>query len=418
MVSRRPKSAAEDMAEDVWNTPTDQGVTVNQPAETPSELVAPAAEPVVETPVESKTEGAEEKASTEAAPEQVKDEATSGTDGDQSPAESDVKRESRRVFFKVKDELGGEAFVDEAVTVARTLQSSDADAKAKVQALYQLAPRAFEEVQREVFFSHWDKPGQKDALFADEFGEGVTREKIAEALKYSGHIAPSPAPTTTKAIPTVEELGKMSDDEVVQKFRELQNTLPPEIQAKLDKLDRLESQVSEFSQAQAQSQQEKAQALGREFVAEMMAPAERLMKEAGLEVLPDDTPEEKAWKEEISNTIRMKTHIQLTQSDENKPLADDIEMFLTKLDRAAAWSKLKTAQARAEMVAAKLIPIYTSHRQQQRDAQTSVLTKDRPPMVPGGQASFGTPQPLPVGRDVWNDRSESERWKDIAQSVA
>lgn len=410
-----------------WNTPEPSGETeANQPA-APSEVVVPATveTPVVETPATVETEGAEKTTSTETPTEPVKDEATTETQGANSPEESVVKREGRKLFFEA-EKIGGPEAVREAISLQAALQDSNLPAEAKLQALYQSAPRAYEDLRKEMFFSYWDSPAQRDALFQDALGQGVTVEKVKELL--AGQVAPSP---TTARVPTEEELSTMSNAEVLQLLKTAQGVpvddveLPDAVKARLAELDQikkdypqLKDQVTSLSAERERVQQEQTLRMGQEFLTEAMSPAVKMMEEAGLKVLPTDSPEEKAWKEEIWDTVILKTHKSLTESPENRPLADDIELFITKGDRQSAWSKMRAAQARAELAASKLIPIYTSSRQKQRESQTSVLDKERPPMIPGGQTSFGSQQPELTGRNAWNDPAEQDRWKDIAASLA
>lgn len=407
---------------DVWNDPapaeTIEGVSEpNQPAapsevvETPSIETEPAKEPTVETA---------------SVPEPAKDEAAAEVPGETTPETSDVKREARRVFMEVQ-KMGGEEIVKSAVDLATAMQDQSLNAEARVQKLYQTSPRAYEQIRGHLIYSYWDSPAGKDHLLQESFGQGVTAEKVKQLLA-GGQIAPSPTPEQPKnvSLPTEEELANMNVAEVAQRFKDVtEGHVPESVKQKLQRLDELEkefpelkSKVSSFAEQQEAAREQQTKELGMQFVAEAMSPVERMMKEAGLEVLPDDLPQEKAWKEEVWDTIKLKTYQNLTQSPENKSLADDVELFLSKSDKTSAWSKMRIFQARAEMTASRLIAIYTSNRQKQRESQTSNLGKDHPPVITGGQASFGTPPPLPTGRDVWNDSSDQERWKEIAQSVA
>lgn len=405
---------------DVWNDPapaeTTEGATEASPPATPSEVV----EPSTETAPPAEQPSTETNASAGSEGEKVTESATTEGQGETGPDESIVKREGRKLFFEVRD-LGGEAVFNEAKDIYTSLQSPDLDAKAKLSKIYQAAPRAYEEIQKELFFSYWDNPAQQDALDQERFG--VSTAEIKEILSARGQIAPLPTPTQPVSIPTPEELSQMTDEQIAQRFKEFQGSgkLPDEVEAKLQRLDALEkefpqlkSQVTSFAQQQEAAKQEKVQALGSEFVNEAMSPVVRMMEEAGLKVRPDDSPEEKAWKEEVWETIITKTYNDVMK----EPVADDVQTFVEKLDRSSAWSKMRVVQAKAELAASKRIPIYTSQRQKQRESQTSVLDKDRPPVITGGQTSLGSQQALPTGRDAWNDPAEADRWKDIAQSIA
>jgi hypothetical protein len=392
---------------DIWNDPVEtetEGVSADPPA-APSEVVQP------EKPeaVDDASEGAEQVIEEEApAPE--------------LPDTPDVKREARRVFMEAQ-KLGGFETLKEAYDLQSTIQNPEVSAEAKLQALYTAAPRAFDDLKKELFFKYWDNPAQQDTLVQEKFGASAA--EIAEALAARGQVAPSPKPTTR--IPSEDELAQMTNAEVQEKFREIQASgfIPEIVKEKLTRLEQLEKefpqlkqQVSSIeSQRQAIEQQE-IQKLGAEFVQEVMSPVVRMMEEAGLKVLPQDTPEERAWKEEVWNSIYFRTYDDLVNSDTNRALAADIQTFIERKDRTAAWSRLRTVQARAEMAAAKRIPLFTSQRQKQREAQAQILAKDRPPQVAGGQTSLGSQQPQLSGRNVWDDPTEQDKWRDIQAGVA
>jgi len=382
---------------DIWNDPITEGVTEANPPATPSEEVAPAQaeKPVIET-----VETTVETSGSETPKEQVKDEAT-----EPSPDESVVKREGRRIFFE-SQKLGGWDQVKEAHELQTALQDPSLDTQAKLQKLYQAAPRAIDDLKRDLFFQYWDNPAQQDIFAKELFGLTVAEAK----QRLGAAVAPPSTPDLT-----AEQLDKMTNEEVLQWVS--QRPLPAEVQAKLQKLEELEGRVTKLSEVQEQVQQQKVQQLGQEFVSEAMSPVVRMMEDAGLKVTDTDSPDEKIWKTEIWDTIIQKTYNDLLNSPENKALADDIQHFIEKGDRQSAWAKMRVAQAKAELAASKRIPIYTSQRQKQRDAQTQVLGKERPPLISGGQNSFGTALPELSGAAVWNDASDAERWKEIADSL-
>ncbi len=412
--------------DDIWSAPvqteTIEGVQASQPAVTPSEVVEPSTETKPETVEQPVVETASEETSTD----QVKDETAPDVQGETTPETPDVKREARRVFMETQ-KLGGFELLKEAHDLQSAIQDPSVDAEVKLQKLYQAAPRAYEELKKGLFFSYWDNPAQQELLIQEKFG--ASPAEIAEALAARGNVAPSsttPAQATS-SVPTSEELAVMSNEEIAQRFQDIQKqqAIPTAVQQKLTRLEELEkqfpqlkSQVDTFAQQQEAAKQQEIQKLGAEFVQEAMSPVVRMMEEAGLKVSPDDTPDEKAWKEEAWDSILTRSYNDLITADANRPLADDIQTFIEKGDRTAAWSKMRLAQARAEMAAAKRIPLYTSQRQQQREAQTSILGKDRLPVITGGQSSLGSTQAQPTGREAWNDPAEAERWKDIASSVA
>jgi len=415
------------MPEDIWSAPvsteTTEGVSEANPPATPSEVVEPSTETETAATEQATTET---NASAEASTEQAVESATTTESQSEIPDTPEVKRQARKLFFEVKD-LGGEAVFNEAKDIYTSLQNPELDAKAKLSKIYQAAPRAYEEIQKELFFQYWDNPAQQELLVKEKFG--ASPAEIKELLAARGQIAPPSTPeqaTQSVTAPTLDELAAMSNEEVLARIEAMKTQgvatkLPDEVQAKLQRLDALEkefpqlkSQVSTFAEQQEAAKAEKITALGAEFVNEAMTPVVRMLEEAGLRVLPEDPPDEKAWKEEVWDTIITKTYNEVM----SQPVAQDVEAFLKKLDRTSAWSKMRLAQAQAELSASKRLPIYLSQRQKQRESQTSNLGKDRPPVITGGQASLGSSPPLPTGRDAWNDPSEGERWKDIAQSVA
>ena len=409
-----------------WNAPTPvvvEGVSqeANAPA-SPSDTVdvADNSQPVTEESQITEPEAASE-------PE------TQGTEPDASqqpeqefrlPKELRDAYDGTKGLREIAKQVGGEEAVKEAVSLHSALASPDVNAKDRLKAIYQAAPRAYEDIQKELFFSYWDNPAQQDALDRERFGKSTA--EIKELLAARGQVAPSSTPQTQPTAPTADELATMTNEEVEERFRQIQTqgVIPPEVQEKLNRLEQLEnefpqlkSQVSSFAEQQEAARAEKVTALGQEFLNEAMSPVVRMMEEAGLKVLPDDTPEEKAWKEREWKNVVRDVHDELFLSSANKPLADDIETFITKLDKSSAWSKMRLAQAKAEMAAAKVLSIATAQRQKQRESQTSNLGKDHPPVITGGQSSLGSTQTQPTGRDAWNDPSEAERWKDIASSV-
>ncbi len=394
------------MDPNIWNEPINVGavegdVKADPPAETPSEEVVPAdkAETFENTDVETTEKPASE---TEKPAEQTQDEATDETSGE-TPEEPGLKRKARALYMEVQ-KMGGEDVVREAADLFSAIQSPELDSQAKLQKLYQSAPRAFEGLKKELFFQYWDNPAQQDALFQERFGANAAQ--IEQALK--GTVAPSSETT--------------ADEEIDDTY------LPDAVKAKLAKVEELEKQVKDLtplkeqvsSFADQKQKDEKAEIdkLGQEFIVEAMSPVVQMMREAGLESKPDDPPEEKQAKDMIWDTIVDQVQRQLLLSPENKPLADDVQVFISKKDRASAWGKMRMAQARAEIAASRIIPVLTAGRQKQRESQTSVLNKEKPPMIQGGQASFGNVTPPQLnGRATWSDPDESQRWKDIAAGL-
>lgn len=375
---------------DIWNEPQGE-VQVDQPAEPPSELVVPASE-AGESEKESE---AVEPSGTEAFEEKTTEQAE--VPGETAPEPSEVKREARRVFMEVQ-KMGGENAIREAFDLQSTLQDPESSTETKLQKIYQAAPRAYEDLRSQLFYSHLDAPGQKDMVVEDIFGKGVTIEKVKELLE--GRVAPSPEPEY--------------DDEF----------LPDSVKAEREELKQLKQQFAEmqtnaeeFSKVQAEIETQKQTALGDEFVTEAMLPSVKMMEEAGLKILPGDSPEEQKFKTWAWNTTFQQVQQELANGKDHKSLADDVRAFIGKLDRDSAWRKLPTMQARAEMETAKLLKIINYNRQKQREAEASVLNKERPPIIAGGQTSFGSNQPFPTGRDTWNDPKEAENWNDIAASL-
>jgi hypothetical protein len=383
----------------VWDEPVNEGVTeeANPPAP-PSEVVD----------VESQSTEEAQITATEAASEPV---ATTEDEPKESEQEFRLPKELRDAYDGTKGlrelskQVGGEDVVKDYVDLSSTLLSQELDPADKAQKLYQSSPKAFQSLGEHLIQANWGNPEWKDKLLQQDFGEGMTSEKVQEMKAFYEQFGDSaPLPEYTDGTP-----------------EDAEERLSPATKAKLAKLEdlekkfpELETKVNRFDELQTQAEAEKITNLGNEFVQEAMSPVVRMMREAGLEVTKEDTPDEKEWKQEVWDTVLLKTYKHLTEADANKPLADDIRTFIESLDRGAAWGKMRPAQARAEREAARLLKLYTSQRQQQRDSATSVLTKDRPPQIPGGSPSFGSTQNLPTGRDAWNDPNEAERWRDIA----
>ena len=175
---------------DIWTDPAPEaentGVVKADPPAAPSEVVEETS--IGTSTAEESAEAPKATAETPPAGEQAAPDLQSETTSD-TP---DVKREARRVFMETQ-RLGGFDALKEAYDLQTAIQNPELDAKAKLEALYHAAPRAFEDLQKDLFFSYWDNnQAQQDALDRERYG--ASSQEIKEALAARGQVAPSAEP--------------------------------------------------------------------------------------------------------------------------------------------------------------------------------------------------------------------------------
>lgn len=139
---------------------------------------------------------------------------------------------------------------------------------------------------------------------------------------------------------------------------------------------------------------QRIEALEQRTYAEIMAPVERQIEEAGLKPAVGDTPEEVKFKEWASNRIIRDTFEFLMDSEANKPRAEKLLGFIRSLDENGVKHLTGTARIIAEDHAGSLIEMLTTKRAELKGDATKPTAK-QPPKIVKSSASvphFGNPQ--------------------------
>jgi hypothetical protein len=135
-----------------------------------------------------------------------------------------------------------------------------------------------------------------------------------------------------------------------------------------------------------------------ETFAEIMAPVEALIEEAGLKPLPTDSDQERAYKQWAYKTILRDTFDYLHEDEKNKPRAQKMYEMIDGLDAAGVKYLSATAKILAEDFAGKQIELLTGQRAKTQSKGTEAKKKDPPKVIPssGAVPAFGN-QSAPLG---------------------
>jgi hypothetical protein len=277
------------------------------------------------------------------------------------------KQLGRKYFMQV-EQMGGEAVFNATREITEDLVSGSPDAARLAQKIHSLNPDAYQQLGQVLL----------DATLEQKFGKGVTFEMVQQALEK----------------PAVPESEPFTDDET--EYRR-----SPEDEAKLKAYDELmgkfpevESKANKFGEMLEQQQAEKVEKFGQEIITEAMSPLGKLFEDAGLKVLPNDTPEEISAKQEIAEAVYERAYQKVYRDPNNKSIVDETEAGIRSQNSLVAKKHMLKLQARIEREAARQIQIFTGRRAQSRNLQTQNLNNETPTVVPGnsGAAAFAVKQ--------------------------
>lgn len=197
----------------------------------------------------------------------------------------------------------------------------------------------------------------------------------------------------------IEAEREMLGDEEREAFAGLNQQPPanPAEKAQQARMEQIERELTERKETERASQ---IQDLYQETVAPITEAVNRVISEAGLDVLPDDTPEEKAFKEKLSQLMPIYLEQRLTQDERVSPLTAQVNNFIENLDSKGARNLQMPIVAFAEAEAGEFIQAMTGFRaikQQEREIPkeldpppTVVTTKSAPaPAGSGFSAGMG-----------------------------
>lgn len=313
----------------------------------------PEAEQITESVVASEPVAAEE-------PEVIDASEFGGDDDTKIPFD---KKAARKFFFQV-NEMGGEPVFNALRGVGEDLLSGQPDGVRLANKINDLNPEAYQRLGSVLL----------ESTIKSQFGEGVTYEQIAAALQ---RPAEQPEP---------EQTDEPTDDYV-----------SPAVQAQLDELKELkakfpelETKVGKYDQVIEQQAQQKVMEFGQTVVEKAMSPLGKLFEDAGLKILPDDSPEEVADKQRLASMIYRETYDAVYNANNNKAIVDETEAGIRSLNPLIAEKHLLKLQARVEKEGAAAIRAATGRRAQARNLQTKPLDNETAKAVPGvsGAAAF------------------------------
>lgn len=173
--------------------------------------------------------------------------------------------------------------------------------------------------------------------------------------------------TLTKA--QIEAEREMLGDEEREAFAGLQQqpaTNPAE-KAQQTRMEKIERELTERKETERASQ---IQNLYQETVAPIAEAVNRVITDAGLDVLPTDSPEEKAFKEKLSQLMPIYLEQRLTQDTRVSHLTAQVNTFIDNLDEKGARNLQMPIVAFAESEALEFIQAMTGFRavkQQERE---------------------------------------------------
>lgn len=223
-----------------------------------------------------------------------------------------------------------------------------------------------------------------DVLAQTLFGEGVTAEKAQKIIRQVRE----------------QDLEEFLDDGTADAPEPKEAAKPktaPKADAKPmtpDEIDKLvEAKIAEKGKPQA------IEALKQKTYADIMAPVEASLAEAGLAPLATDTAEEKKFKEWVSSVVVRDTFDHLFSDDKNAPKAKAAVAMIEALDEKGVEHLKSTLKIIAEDYAGERIEMLTAKRAENRTKPLK-KPKEAPKKVPatGSVPSFGNGTPVPSGR--------------------
>jgi hypothetical protein len=147
--------------------------------------------------------------------------------------------------------------------------------------------------------------------------------------------------------------------------------------------------------------------LEQQTYADIMAPVEERLAEAGLTPVATDSAEDKAYKEKVSRIIMRETFEHLFSDEKNAPKAATMMQLIKDLDEKGVKHLASTAKIIAEDYAGELIEQLTAKRAAEK-TKPGTKPKPAPKVVKTGGAvpSFGNSS-VPTGGRI-SDISESD----------
>lgn len=285
------------------------------------------------------------------------------------------KKAARKLYFQVAD-MGGEAVFDAVRGIGEDLVSGQPDGVRLAHKIHALNPDAYQQLGQVLL----------DATLEQKFGKGVTFDMVEQAL-------------SKPAVPQEETY-------------EDQPQLPPEVEARLKKLDELESKVGKYDEAIEREQKQAIAKFGDEIITEAMSPLGKLFEDAGLKVLPNDSPEEIEEKSELASAIYERAYKKVYNDPNNKAIVDETEAGIQARNPLLAKKHMLKLQARVEREAIRQIKIFTGRRASARNLQTQNLNNETPQVVPGnsGAQAFAT---RPDNTPAFDESRAEQVFQDI-----
>lgn len=182
--------------------------------------------------------------------------------------------------------------------------------------------------------------------------------------------------------------------------------LAPEEQSELEKL-RLEKQEKE--------RVEKASAV-QELYGKVAQPiyeaVDRLCKDNGLEVSPNDTQEETEFKTLINTILPEYISMRISQDEEFSTLYSETNKLIQNLDENGALAMQMALVDFAETEAEKFIATIVGKRKREAETKTLPRTSVPPPKVvtPNGSLNSGVPKKLPDAKSNVKPFDINEPW--------
>lgn len=339
-----------------------QGVGTEQPAapSEPAQITTDASADVVVNSEQPADKVAETVVASEPAPTEETEWIEGNEFGDDQTRIAYDKKLGRKYFMQVQ-QMGGDAVFDATREIASDLVSASADPIRLAHKINALNPEAYQQLGSVLL----------DQTLRDRFGRDVTWEQVEQALRRPAETK-EPQPNEDEPDPYVDPAIQAQLDEL----KELKRKFPE-----------LETEVGQFKELREQQKQEKIQQFGQTIVTEAMSPLGKLYEDAGLKILPGDTPEEKEWKQYVAETVYEQTYKRVYENPNNKAFVDETQAGIESMNELIARKHMLKLQARAEAEASKLLKLLTGKRTQARNLQTEQLNKETPKFVPGGSGA-------------------------------
>lgn len=307
-------------------------------------------------------------------------------------------RKAERAHERLLNDFGGDAFVQDGVTLTRAFHEGP---KEFISSLDSLSEARANQVRDALVQDVLANEADRAIVLERIFGRSVSESEIKRLLD-------APAPPDATRTQTEEDLDFWDDSPTTATAKEqatpLDSTnLPRDVQERLTELETLQQKFPELSNRLASYEQqqvaERATRLAEEFKGNLWSYADQvLLKDFGLETRLDDSTEEKEYKQAVYRDLKTLLPYAVEDHQRGKNYIGQVGSYLEANDRANVMKFESPLKAVIDEILRDRAKPYLQSRESARQLQRSTLTRDRRPEIASqnGQRASLSPETSPV----------------------